>query len=404
MESAIRIINLALAARLNPQTFKAKWIEYEYEFIQQNLESGHPNNHYLFNLLGLEIGSTLLNEKRNREKEHELIKEIDRQFNQDGTHFESSTAYHLLCLEAIAWAAIFSQEFRLRLRTLHDKLKRAVQFAEDCFYSNTDILQIGDDDGSCCVLPLESKNQRYFQLIVVQQVFGKSTKREASGVTTYPKFGLGRLKQGDLSIWLCATANGQGGKGGHSHNDKLSLNVCVENECIIGDPGVFLYSKYRNLFRSTFHHSALHLINQEQNELTEGRFILRDRVTPELKENANGIQATIRQSKGVLKRQVLTTPDGFTALDEFCNSSDHAQTPWGACYVCFTRPEIIKQDNVLIRFTERLCAVIATSDISSTSLDPIKRAPSYGTLETAWLLTVIYSNKKSKIETRWIKN
>jgi len=80
-------------------------------FIVNNLE-WHPinrHNHYLTDIIGLLFISAYL--PRNEEIDawmafslQEMIKEIDFQFNKEGTNFEASTCYHRYSAELIIWA------------------------------------------------------------------------------------------------------------------------------------------------------------------------------------------------------------------------------------------------------------------------------------------------------------
>ena len=66
--------------------------------------------------------------------------------------------------------------------------------------------------------------------------------------------------------------NGQGGLGGHAHNDKLSFELCVGGEDIIIDPGTYVYTadpEWRNRFRSTAYHNTVMVADEEQNPVKE---------------------------------------------------------------------------------------------------------------------------------------
>ena len=75
-------------------------------------------------------------------------------------------------------------------------------------------------------------------------------------------------------------AIGQEGNGGHAHNDQLSLELNVDGEDWILDPGTYLYTplpKRRNQYRSVKAHFAPRLINgKEPGRLDLGLFQLGD--------------------------------------------------------------------------------------------------------------------------------
>ncbi len=66
---------------------------------------------------------------------------------------------------------------------------------------------------------------------------------------------------------------GQNGKGGHSHNDQLSLLLSVKGNDFFIDPGTYNYTAMpalRNKFRSTEYHNTLVLPGHEQNGIPTG--------------------------------------------------------------------------------------------------------------------------------------
>jgi len=70
----------------------------------------------------------------------------------------------------------------------------------------------------------------------------------------------------DYMVISCGP-NGQGGIGGHAHNDKLSFELCVDGEDIIIDPGTYVYTadpEWRNKFRSTSYHNTVMVDGEEQ--------------------------------------------------------------------------------------------------------------------------------------------
>ena len=71
----------------------------------------------------------------------------------------------------------------------------------------------------------------------------------------------------DYCIISCGP-NGQNGRGGHCHNDKLSFELCIDGEDIIVDPGTYVYTplaNWRNNFKITIYHNTVIIDNKEQN-------------------------------------------------------------------------------------------------------------------------------------------
>jgi hypothetical protein len=68
--------------------------------------------------------------------------------------------------------------------------------------------------------------------------------------------------------------NGTGGLGGHGHNDKLAIEVRVDGQVLIGDPGSGGYTAdpaLRDRFRGTGMHSTVRVEGAEQQPLPAGR-------------------------------------------------------------------------------------------------------------------------------------
>ncbi|MHA1381552.1 MAG: heparinase II/III family protein, partial [Candidatus Helarchaeota archaeon] len=77
----------------------------------------------------------------------------------------------------------------------------------------------------------------------------------------------------DYMVISCGP-NGQGGRGGHAHNDKLSFELCRDGKDVIVDPGTYLYTadfEARNNLRSTANHNTVMIDNEEQNRLFNGK-------------------------------------------------------------------------------------------------------------------------------------
>ncbi len=91
----------------------------------------------------------------------------------------------------------------------------------------------------------------------------------------YPNFGLYLYKSPILFLCIRCGNVGQKGNGGHAHNDQLSIELTLNGQEKIRDPGTYLYTPLphrRNQYRATAAHftpqAKIH--NQEQNDWFEG--------------------------------------------------------------------------------------------------------------------------------------
>ena len=93
----------------------------------------------------------------------------------------------------------------------------------------------------------------------------------------YPDFGLYLYRSSRLYLAVRCGAIGQNGNGGHAHNDQLSIELNVDGEDWISDPGTYLYTplpERRNQYRSVKAHFAPQVEGQEPGRLDMGLFKL----------------------------------------------------------------------------------------------------------------------------------
>ena len=261
----------------------------------------------------------------------ELKKEMFTQVYPDGTDFEASTCYHRLVLELFFYSTFFTvQNKKYKIENEKKDLLSSVDdyktIAEDIFgveyvarlYKMFDAVlyllkpngrmpQVGDNDNGqfMKLYPREVLDMRY--LLALGAVFFKEPKWKIKeffgsdediveamilygekGVEIWNSLEWNSLKNvsskafsdsgwyimrnnKDYCIIPCGL-NGQNGKGGHCHNDKLSFELCIDGEDIIVDPGTYVYTplpEWRNKFRSTAYHNTVIIDGKEQNRFSE---------------------------------------------------------------------------------------------------------------------------------------
>lgn len=260
---------------------------------------------------------------------NELRKEMFKQVYPDGTDFEASTCYHRLVLELFFYSTFFAvqnEKYKTKkekkdLLSLLDDYKTIAQdiFGKDYvtrLYKMFDAVlyllkpngrmpQIGDNDNGQFIklYPREVLDMRY--LLALGAVFFKESKWKSkeffesdediaevmilygeNGIKIWDSLEENSVKNigskafsdsgwyvmrnnKDYCIVSCGP-NGQGGLGGHAHNDKLSFEICIDGEDIVVDPGTYVYTAdpyLRNLFRGTEYHNTIYFDGVEQNKL-----------------------------------------------------------------------------------------------------------------------------------------
>lgn len=98
--------------------------------------------------------------------------------------------------------------------------------------------------------------------------------RKGLKLYAYSDFGLYIYHSERLYLAIRCGSIGQNGKGGHAHNDQLSIELNVNGKDLIVDPGTYLYTplpKRRNQFRSVKAHNTMVVEDIEQNKWPSDR-------------------------------------------------------------------------------------------------------------------------------------
>ena len=128
----------------------------------------------------------------------------------------------------------------------------------------------------------------------------------------FPDAGIAVLREGPLFVAVTCGPNGQGGRGGHGHNDKLSFELTVSGTDFIVDGGCPSYTglpQLRNQFRSTAAHSTIAVEGVEQDVWkpgVDGLFRLPERSSPRLSLLEDGRVAGSHDGYGTRHERVFT--------------------------------------------------------------------------------------------------
>ncbi len=293
-------------------------------FISANLEfaetSIHPN-HYLGDLGGLLIGSVFVkrwdadSEAWYRLALREIGLELDRQIGNDGFDYESATSYHAFGLEMLIYPLLIAAKAS-GCNTTSDILtwikqqigEQRVKKIGNMFVSLAAIIQpdgliplIGDaDSGRFLLLEAlehEDRDRRfllgigdalYNDLLLPAGILDESyysaanmlfEKPEAARISgpalkssAFQDAGYYILRSPEIFCFIFCGPIGTNGLGGHSHDDKLSLTLCIRGLEIIVDPGIYVYTasrRFRDAYRSTRAHNTVCVDGQPQNRFLE---------------------------------------------------------------------------------------------------------------------------------------
>ena len=261
------------------------------DHIYKNLENlqVYTSNHYAANIAGLFILSIFIPEsnKSKRWKKFslkELEKEINIQTLDCGWQYESSTTYHRLVTEMFLYSYIFGKSLGVSFsETYIIKLQNMISVLGIVSKPDGKLPQIGDNDsGRFLVFNLDKKYDDLcinYILETAKQHTELVNDKLQSNFTFYHDAGRFVWKNKSMYLLFLAGPKGQGGNGGHAHNDVLSYELNIGGQDIFIDPGTYTYTRepeMRNFFRSVKNHNTLYWENIEPCSLEKGLFSLRE--------------------------------------------------------------------------------------------------------------------------------
>jgi hypothetical protein len=314
MEAAMRVFTLAWLQRVFASA--AAWrggpfreaflvslwlhVDFTRRFIERSDVNG---NHFTADAAALVVGGRLLEASAEGRRwrdlgRTELEREIVLQVFADGIDYEASVPYHRLVLELLFTAAFalregggFSDAFRRRLGAM-------ARFCAAYTRADGSSPLWGDADDAR-VLPFGGQalgDHRYLVGLVGLLLgdaeltaldsgsraeafwwFGaEAAERLGTGTGTpvhpvsqaFPDGGAYIMRRARDHVFIDCGPVGLAGRGGHGHNDALSLEAMLEGVLLIADSGSFVYTAdaaARNRFRGTAMHSTPQVDGVEMN-------------------------------------------------------------------------------------------------------------------------------------------
>jgi len=330
MDASIRAINWAMALKLvsaSPSLPEAFW-----DLVHESLlvharwigrgigaagSTRHKNNHFMTSLVGLVVlGSCCQSPEADVWYElglRSICDEIARQVNSDGGHFEDSPCYHRLVTELVLIAlgtarqrgdgARIPESVQTRLESMLECMLDYTRPDGSCpNYGDADsgrALILGTEDyttnvtchldtvalgalmqgradllnaaGNACISAAWAYPSR---LLGARRSAAAGALRSTTTGLLRPETGTAILRSEAFHAIVKCGANGQSGLGGHSHNDKLSLELSDEMGPLLVDSGTGVYTSdylLRGHMRGTAAHNTLQLGGTEQNAFDAAR-------------------------------------------------------------------------------------------------------------------------------------
>jgi hypothetical protein len=243
-----------------------------------------------------------------------LETEIERQTHPDGMNHEASIPYHRLILELFHFPAAYRAAHNLPVGPAYRAhLLRMARYTRSCIRPDglVPVVGDGDDARALCFGTQDINDHRYLPPLVVsawepedaaassggglEEVAWVHGAAVAAGIAArepappgpaqFPAGGAYVLRSGPHYAYVDCGPVGLRGRGGHGHNDCLSLELALDGHSLVTDCGSYLYTsdyRERNRFRSTDAHNTPAVDRQELNRLVDSRslWILRDDAQP----------------------------------------------------------------------------------------------------------------------------
>ncbi|ATB27097.1 alginate lyase family protein [Melittangium boletus] len=312
-------------------------------WVESHLEDGGavPNNHLVSNFVGLLVMSLLFPDLPDAARRTALAvaglrAQVVAQVNADGSSFEGSIPYHRLSVELFTLALVVARVRGVDLGGVYERRLRGMFAASRAWTSEQGLApQVGDND-SGRVFPFKERDPREqgYLAPLGAAIFGDATlsggdfpdeaawllgrtglerfrslrSAPAPVSVSFPEGGFHVLRGAGAVVTVSAGAQGQGGVGGHSHNDKLSFELHLGGRPVIVDPGTGTYTRepsVRNALRSTAAHNTLQVDGAEQAPLEPHRLFA-------LPESARA-RVQVFQTGGELER-LCARHDGYRLL------------------------------------------------------------------------------------------
>lgn len=291
---------------------------------------------------------------------------LAEQVHEDGTSFEGALPYQRLACETFGAAAILRAAARRGVgRAFARRLHRLFAATRALLASDGTLPAIGDDDAprvlalrdrpagdARFLFPLGAALLRAPALLAeagpgdaaeVAWLLGPDALARLAGEPGGPRprsasfaaAGFHVLRRGPFEVFLSCGPNGQRGVGGHSHNDKLAVEVRVGGALAVCDPGspaAGADPELRDAFRATRAHATVVVDGLEQAPLLAGRpDALPDVAAARLLafEPGGAADRLVGEHRGfaragvVHRREVVTAEAGVAILDRLAGGGVH---------------------------------------------------------------------------------
>lgn len=313
MEESIRAINWlvaaafleasddALAAGLRDQLCSGAWAMAGH--VRQHYSRySSANNHTIVEASGVAIAAAVFGEREWLDEALTLLgAEVERQTYPDGVNKEQALHYQLFVMEALCLVSHVLQASGEPLPAVPiGRLRSMARYARACHIADGRYIEFGDDDEGV-ILCLSSDKPCYSEYVLALAtlelgegcrwagdvhccetlgwLYGPERLEAATDlplvanepVENFPEGGVTivRFDGGRAVLAFDHGPLGFGQLAAHGHADALSVQLFVDGEPVLIDPGTYVYNgnrDMRDLFRSTRAHNTVCIGGRDQSE------------------------------------------------------------------------------------------------------------------------------------------
>jgi hypothetical protein len=276
--TSMRLINWIKILHSLPDQFQPEQNDWEkivnsiilhLKIICHNIENHVPGNHVLIQYFSLWLVYNIFSEWKNSEvyssrNRNKLLKEIDKEFYKDGSHFEFSFHYHVqITLFNLIWLyglSVLGQQISIEVK---NKIVKASNLIEDFLFPDGTIPMIGDN---CYTFINSSLKEdinlcnRLSNLILSER---NDTKKFDDKLVITKSYVIS--KAGNSKIIFDIGNIGYKSNPGHGHSDLLSI-LYFDKEPLFIDPGTKTYDNREEsiLQKKVISHNTLSVDRDDQ--------------------------------------------------------------------------------------------------------------------------------------------
>lgn len=393
------------------------------------------NNHTIVEAAGVAVASVVFGQRNWLEEALTLLEsEVALQTHADGVNREQALHYELFVMEALCLVSHVLNAAGEKLpEPIESRLRTMARYARACCVCKGKYIEFGDDDEGV-ILNLASRKQCFPEYVLalvsleigdgdryaedvaccetVDWLYSQKQLSDAMRLPLAANASLESFREGGVTIVrfdegraVLAFDHGPLGFGqlaAHGHADALSVQLFVDGEPVLIDPGTYVYNgnqEARDWFRSTGAHNTVNMDGKNQSEAL-GPFLWGRKASVSafsLKASEGGICMSAEHDGYVpltARRSVNIAGSEVTICDSFSGESGC----FGAARFHFPNAEIALNDGGA-EYALKSGRLVRFEFETPFNSYPFKFSDSYGLLSEGIVIDVPFCNAMNTVIT-----